>query len=311
MIDPSRHAVLWLLIAFVFTTAATRTTTRYIRHKADRAEAYLKENAEPGLIRNIVVAGIHVHHQVWGILMVLFSGLLLITYLPERGLALNVLAALFGMGAALTLDEFAMWLHLDDVYWQEEGRQSVTALIVAVTITAALVIGANPLDVVPTGNDLPGALLSALGIVNLGFVVVTILKGKLPTGLVGVFVPLVGIIGAVRVAKPGSWWARRRYKEDGWLARRAERRFDATYDARWNAIRDIIGGRPYPREQMREAVREQMKAVRVRRQELPLERAQARVARQARRRERLGDMPGAAQRTGSTRAGDEHPPEEP
>ena len=310
MIDPSRHAVLWLLIAFVFTTAATRTTTRYIRHKADRAEAYLKENAEPGLIRNIVVAGIHVHHQVWGILMVLFSGLLLITYMPERGLALNVLAALFGMGAALTLEEFAMWLHLDDVYWQEEGRQSVTALIVAVTITAALVIGANPLDVVPTGNDLPGALLSALGIVNLGFVVVTILKGKLPTGLVGVFVPLVGIIGAVRVAKPGSWWARR-YKEDGWLARRAERRFDATYDARWNAIRDIIGGRPYPREQMREAVREQMKAVRVRRQELPLERAQARVARQARRRERLGDMPGAAQRTGSTRAGDERPPEEP
>ena len=45
-------------------------------------------------------------------------------------------------GAALTLDEFALWLHLDDVYWQEEGRQSVTALIVAVTITAALVIGA-------------------------------------------------------------------------------------------------------------------------------------------------------------------------
>lgn len=287
MIDPSRHAVLWLLIAFIFTTAATRTATRYIRHKADRAEAYLKENAEPGLMRNIVVAGIHVHHQVWGILLVLFSGLLLITYLPERGLALNALAGMFGMGAALTLDEFAMWLHVEDVYWQEEGRQSVTALIVAVTITAALVIGANPLDIAPTGHHLPGAVLSALGVLNLGFVVTTILKGKLPTGLVGAFVPFVAIVGAVRAAKPGSWWARRRYKEGGWLDRRSRARFNDAYDARWNAMRDLIGGRPYPREQMRATVRAQMKAARMRRQAIPLERAEARLARVERRSQRL------------------------
>lgn len=303
MIDPSRHAVLWLLIAFVFTTAITRTTTRYIRHKADRAEAYLKENAEPGLIRNIVVAGIHVHHQVWGILLLLFSGLLLITYLPERGLALNVLAGLFGMGAALTLDEFAMWLHLDDVYWQEEGRQSVTALIVAVTITAALVIGANPFDVIPTRRQLPGAVLSALGVVNLAFVVTTILKGKLPTGLVGVFVPFVAIIGAVRVAKPGSWWARRRYRDGGWLDRRARGRFNTAYDARWNAIRDIIGGRPYPREEMRATVRDQMKAARLRRQALPLERAEARAAREVRRQRRI--RAASSGRTGARRFDDE------
>lgn len=279
--------MLWLLIAFVFTTAATRTATRYIRHKADRAAAYLKENAEPGLMRNIVVAGIHVHHQVWGILIVLFSGLLLITYLPERGLALNALAGMFGMGAALTLDEFAMWLHLDDVYWQEEGRQSVTALIVAVTITAALVIGANPLDVAPTGRHLPGVVLSALSVLNLGFVVATILKGKLPTGLVGVFVPLVAVTGAARVAKPGSWWAQRRYKAGGRLDRRSRARFNEAYDARWNAMRDIIGGRPYPREQMRATVRDQMKAARMRRQAIPLERAEARLAREERRVQRL------------------------
>ena len=66
------------------------------------------------MFRNIAIAGIHIHHQVWGILMLLFSGLMLITYLPERGLWLNLLAAIFGTGAALTLDEFAMWLDGSD-----------------------------------------------------------------------------------------------------------------------------------------------------------------------------------------------------
>lgn len=298
MIDPSRHAVLWLLIFFVLATAATRTATRYIRHRADRAEAYLKENAEPGVFRNIAIAGIHIHHQVWGILMLLFSGLMLITYLPERGPWLNTLAAIFGMGAALTLDEFAMWLHLDDVYWQEEGRQSISALLVAVAITAALVLGANPFDVVPGSDGVPGAVVAGGIVVNFGFVVLTILKGKVLMGLIGVFVPGVAVVGAVRVAKPGSWWATKRYKVNGWLDRRSRARFNEAYDERWNAVRDFIGGRPYPREQMRETVRSQMKAARQRRQELPLERAQARVAREIRRQERAR---ATEPRRGSTR----------
>ena len=299
MIDPSRHAVLWLLIFFVLATAATRTATRYIRHRADQAEAYLKENAEPGMFRNIAIAGIHIHHQVWGILMLLFSGLMLITYLPERGLWLNLLAAIFGTGAALTLDEFAMWLHLEDVYWQEEGRQSISALLVAVAITAALVLGANPLDIVPGSDGLPGVVVAVGIVINFGFVVLTILKGKLLTGLIGVFVPGLAVVGAVRVAKPGSWWATKRYKTGGWLDRRSHARFNDAYDERWNAVRDFIGGRPYPREQMRATMRSQMQAARRRRQELPLERAQARVAREMRRHERLT----AAQvRRSSTRA---------
>lgn len=302
--------MLWLLAFFVLTTAATRTATRYIRHRADRAEAYLKENAEPGIIRNIAIAGIHVHHQVWGILILLFSGLMLITYLPERGFALNALAALFGVGAALTLDEFAMWLHLDDVYWREEGRQSVTALIVAFVITAALGAGANPFDIVPSGGRVPGVAYAAVSLLNLGFVVTTILKGKLAMGLIGVFVPGVAVIGAVRVAKPASWWARQRYRPGGWLDRRARARFDAAYDERWNAVRDLIGGRPYPREQMRATMRSQMKAARLRRAALPAERAQARLARGARRRGRLDEARNrtVARRSPSTPARRRRPP---
>lgn len=252
MIDPSRHAVLWLLVGFVLATAATRTVTRAIRHRADRAELYLKENASPGLVRNMVIAGTHIHHQVWGILTLMFTGLLFFTYLPERGPVLNTMAFMFGAGAALTLDEFAMWLHLEDVYWSEEGRSSISALIVAVAITTALVVGANPFDVVPTQkNDVPGVFV-ALGLgINALFVVITILKGKLPAGLIGIFIPGLALITTTRVAKPGSWWARRRYNPGGRLDRRSRRRFGPEYEARWNHIRDLIGGRPYPDAELR------------------------------------------------------------
>lgn len=299
MFDPSRYALLWLLGAFILTTAMTRTATRYIRHRSDRAESYLRETAKPGVFRDIVIAGIHVHHQVWGILTCLFTGLLLITYTPQQGVMLNALAAAFGFGAALTLDEFAMWLHLEDVYWKEEGRTSISALIVAVVISIAMAIGANPFDVAPSSHGLPGAFFATASIVNFIFVAITILKGKLPTGLIGVFVPLVSVIGAVRLAKPDSWWASKRYGDASPKRQRAQERFGEAYDARWNAIRDLIGGRPYPPEQMRETLRTQVLAARARRTAMgrradrrvperlvgrtPQERAQRAAARKLRR----------------------------
>lgn len=290
MIDPARHAVMWLLIFFVLTTAATRATTRYIRHKADRAETYIKETQSPGMLRNIIIAGIHIHHQVWGILMVLFSGLLLITYMPGPGLGRNTLAAIFGIGAAWTLDEFAMWLHLDDVYWLEEGRASISALIVAVTITTALMLGSNPFDFVPHDKHwLPGAAIWAIGLLNLAGSVVSILKGKLPVGIIGAFVPLVAWVGAVRLAKPDSPWAKWRYPQDGRRAARARERFGPVYEARWNAVRDFIGGRPYDGEEVRRTIEMQLDDVRRRRRDLPEwasdraeERAEMRAAAQAR-----------------------------
>jgi hypothetical protein len=53
----------------------------------------------------------------------------------------NLLAVLFGVGAALTLDEFALWLNLEDVYWAKQGRSSVDAVIVFATLLGMILLG--------------------------------------------------------------------------------------------------------------------------------------------------------------------------
>ena len=88
----------------------------------------------------------HIHHQVWGILLILVAAVLEFAYQPDTPW-LEVLGAVFGIGAALTLDEFALWVHLDDVYWSEEGRKSIDAIVVAACIGAVLLIGTAPFGV--------------------------------------------------------------------------------------------------------------------------------------------------------------------
>jgi len=60
--------------------------------------------------------------------LVLVAALLEFAYQPDSP-GQEILGAVFGAGAALTLDEFALWLHLEDVYWQREGRESVRAVL--------------------------------------------------------------------------------------------------------------------------------------------------------------------------------------
>ena len=79
---------------------------------------------------------------------------------------------------------------------------------------------------------------------NLAAAGVCIFKGKLTTGLIGIVVPIVAIVGALRLAKPSSVWARRRYS-DAKLAR-AQRRFGPAYQSRRDRMRDLLGGRPDP-----------------------------------------------------------------
>ena len=79
------------------------------------------------------MGGRHIHHLVWGILLLLSVGYL---WLLEVGtgsqdsfrVAGRVTAMLYGVGAALTLDEFALWLNLSDVYWLRQGRESYEAM---------------------------------------------------------------------------------------------------------------------------------------------------------------------------------------
>jgi hypothetical protein len=240
-VDPRRVGVLWLLAAFVVTALLTRFITRHIRAKSKRPVEHV-DSAKRGLIKNIIIGGVHVHHQVWGILLVMMVGLLIIAYRPG-GIAADILAAAFGAGAALALDEFAMWLHLEDVYWSREGRKSISALMTAAAIALVLMIGAAPLGLDADQEDTATGVLLAVTVgINLIFAVVCIFKGKLPLAIVGVFLPLVALFGAVRLAKPDSWWARRHYKPDSRRLARARARFGASYTRRWDRIHAFIGG---------------------------------------------------------------------
>ncbi len=88
---------------------------------------------------------------MFGIVLLLLSGFLGFALQPESPW-IEMLAALFGIGAGLTLDEFALWLYLEDVYWAEEGRQSVDAVIFAAIIGGCLVLGLVPLSVEDSGS---------------------------------------------------------------------------------------------------------------------------------------------------------------
>jgi hypothetical protein len=183
--------------------------------------------------------GLHIHHLVWGIVTVMLTGFLGFALEPDSPWR-EILEVLFGIGCGLTLDEFALWLHLEDVYWTQEGRSSVDAVVVAVLIGGLVVAGAAPFD---TGEG--GSVAAIAGVVafNLVFVVVAAVKGKLFSALVGTFVPIVSIVASVRLARPASRWARRQYTEDGRKAGEARRR-----DIRVRGIQDrmlnLIGGTP-------------------------------------------------------------------
>jgi hypothetical protein len=95
----------------------------------------------------VVMHGRHVHHLVFGIVILLAVGY---AWLAEIGagtsasslLAGRLLSILYGVGAALTLDEFALWLNLRDVYWSPEGRASIDAVVLFGALLAAGAWGA-------------------------------------------------------------------------------------------------------------------------------------------------------------------------
>lgn len=232
VVDTGRAPALWLLVGFLLTFAITRWVTRRIRAREVAGEA------GGGVVSNIHIGGVHVHHQVWGILLVLVTGLLVFRFSPESPW-LEVLAALFGAGAALALDEFALWLHLDDVYWSAEGRRSIDAVMVAVVLAGALLLEVSPVGVSRQEDQAAWSFAIAVAL-HFAFVIVAFLKGKQMLGLIGIVVPVVALVAAIRLAKPSSYWARRRYAPA--KAERARRRFSDEYRARWDRIRDRIGG---------------------------------------------------------------------
>jgi hypothetical protein len=162
------------------------------------------------------------------------------------------LAITFGVGAALTLDEFAMVLHLDDVYWSEEGRSSVDAVVTAIVVLLLGLVATAPFGA-ERGQEAAWEFWLVIAL-NVIFVVITFLKGKLKLALAGVVFPFFAMVGALRLAKPGSWWARRFYPPHGRRHRRAvarEARRREHWEARQTRFYDLLGGapsRPSPHE---------------------------------------------------------------
>jgi hypothetical protein len=227
-LDHNTRAGLILLGAFLLSFILIRISTRLMRSP--------KVPWWPG---SITPGGLHVHHLVFGIVMMLLFGFLAIA-LPLNGPGLDVVAAGFGVGAGLTLDEYALWLHLEDVYWAEEGRRSVDAVIVAAVIAALILLGARPLS----GSDTSSVVGIVVAIVVvLGLSLAALLKGRTMLGVLGLVFPPLALIALVRLARPTSPWARWLYPVDGRRMRRATVRFErrARRHRRWQ---DRIGGAP-------------------------------------------------------------------
>ena len=238
LIDTERSAALWVLIGFLVTYAITRSITLRIRRRGAEPQPETPQDGESGgLINDIHIGGVHVHHQVWGILLVLVTGLLEFRYSPGSP-GQEILGALFGVGAALALDEFALWLHVEDVYWSEEGKKSIDAVMIAVVVGAGLLIGAAPLGLSGGASDQNVWFAMVVVVIHIGYTIICMLKGKIPTGLIGLVISIVSLVGAIRLAKPSSYWAKRFYDETK-LAK-AEARF-AAEDARREKWRSRFG----------------------------------------------------------------------
>jgi hypothetical protein len=218
-----RELTAWMVLAFLVTFLATRFITHAIR-------------SGRGPFHDASVGGVHLHHEVYGIFLLLGSGTAEFTYRPGGAWA-DVLAALFGVGAALTLDEFALWLHLSDVYWTREGRSSIDAVLIALVVGTLLLLGANPFDADRARGEVA---ISVTVAVNVVFAVVAIVKGRVVLGVVGVFLPLVAVVGALRLARPASPWARRRYRPGSRREQRSRERFPAGRRTAWDRLVDLF-----------------------------------------------------------------------
>ncbi|WP_285638188.1 hypothetical protein [Lentzea sp. NBRC 102530] len=180
---------------------------------------------------NVVHGDTHVHHVVFGTVLMLLSSVTGLVIPDDLYGARLAAAAGLGVGAALVLDEFALILHLRDVYWTKAGRLSVDAVFLAIGLTGTFLLGARPLgydEVLQLNPETTPASTFTLRViaigVNLCLAIVALLKGKIWTGLLGLLVPVVPAVGAVRLARPGSPWARWRYPEGSRKLTRAYRR---------------------------------------------------------------------------------------
>jgi hypothetical protein len=224
---PGTGAGFVVLVAFLVSFLAIRTSARLTR----------SVSWWPGGVQS---GGVHIHHLVWGICLMMLCGFLAFAA-PLGAPWWHVVAVGFGVGVGLTMDEFALWVRLQDVYWTQEGRSSLDAGVVAAAFAGLVVLGTKPF-----GLDDPASIAGTALAVTLvfGLTVTCLVKGRVLLGVIGLFVPVVALVAALRLARPSSLWARRRYT--GRRLERAEARFDPARRAtRWQRrIADLVVGAP-------------------------------------------------------------------
>jgi hypothetical protein len=219
IVHTGRLPLFCFFVAFLVSFSFIRLSVRMIRAQV---------RWWPG---NVASGDMHVHHMVFGVVFMVIGGVAGIV-VPGHAVDWRAgFAALFGVGTALVLDEFALILHLRDVYWTSAGRVSIDAVFIAGGVTALLLVGVSPAGVSDVRDFLGvssnrAALVSILVplVLLFTFAVITLLKGKLWTGLLGVFLPFLFFVGAIRLARPHSPWARWRYQSRPKKLARASRR---------------------------------------------------------------------------------------
>ena len=240
--DEGKEPTFVLFVAFIIAFALARGYTRLARSRGWGSGS---------------VGGVHLHHIVPGIILVLLGGLISFSRYSDSLLAYNICAIMFGVGAALVLDEFALVFHLKDVYWTAEGRSSVDAVVLGAMLGGLILLSSSPFqDDSDVDSSDPRFVIWTGIAISLLFAVATLLKGKYFMGVLAIFFLPIGVFGLCRLAKPYSPWAHLFYNPDKAHTPRRKAHRQRKLDRAWHRYEtsrlgrfeswfiDLIGGKP-------------------------------------------------------------------
>ena len=194
---PGKEAHFLILIAFVLSFGFIRTSAHMIKAQV----SWWPGNVE-------TKSGTHVHHMFWGILLLITMGYVgIATSIPDPWFELVAVA--FGIGMGLTMDEFALWLNLEDVYWKEKGRESIDAVVVTVGMLVIALLGLQfwidfwDAILVLTGFNRGNVWVAIpIQLIGIALAIVCFKRGRKLAGIVGLFIPLVAFLGVVVPRRP-------------------------------------------------------------------------------------------------------------
>ena len=224
--DRHRVPLLLCFAAFVVTFFVTRLITRMI-------------HAGTGPFKdNVSSSGVHIHHAVPGTIMLMIGAFMAVGTSARPWL--EIAAVLVGVGTSLVMDEFALILHMSDVYWSEQGRLSVEMVGLTAACMGLVIAGLNPFDLTDgTGDRITLASIASVVVFHFSVVAVCLYKGKVELAVLGAFVPFLALVAAIRLGRPDSRWAQRFYGRE--RMERARVRTER-YDRRYGRFTNLIGG---------------------------------------------------------------------